>query len=375
MLFDVRLYARLARLALTEPMSRRRRRTVVFVLIAAPVLAALHAVCWLLDPLLFWGLWRVRVRAPVFIVGHGRSGTTHLHRLVAADRERWSSFAMWEMFFPSLLERWLVRRAAALDARLGAPLGRRIRAFEDRAFAKGRQMHPMGLTQPEEDEFLLALPFSSPTVAVIFPYLRELQPWDRFDELLPARRRRRILRFYRAAVRRQLWLNGPGRTHLAKNPVFSGKVASLLETFPDARFVVCVRSPYETIPSLQKMMERNWKASDVDRARIADSLRVLFENSLAAYRHPFEVLDARPDVRSTVVRYEDLVARPRETVEAVYAALGEPVTPALREALAAEEKRSREHRSEHVYSLAEYGLQREQIRAALAPLFERFGWA
>ena len=281
---------------------------------------------------------------------------------------------MWEMFLPSLTQRWLVRRAAALDARLGAPLGRRIRAFEDRAFAKGRQMHPMGLDQPEEDEFLMALPFCSATVALIFPFLRELQPWDRFDERLPARRRRRILRFYREAVRRQLHRSGPERTHLAKNPVFSGKVASLLEDFPDARFVVCVRSPFETIPSLQKMMERNWKASDVDRARIADSLEVLAENSFAAYWHPFEVLDARPDVIWTTVRYEALVARPRETVEDVYRELGLPVTPALREALEAEEARAREHRSEHVYSLDEYGLTRDRIRTELEPLFERFGW-
>ena len=32
------------------------------------------------------------------------------------------------------------------------------------------------------------------------------------------------------------------------------------------------------------------------------------------------------------------------------------------------------HRADHVYNLHEFGLEREKIRAELAPLFERFGW-
>jgi len=48
---------------------------------------------------------------------------------------------------------------------------------------------------------------------------------------------------------------------------------------------------------------------------------------------------------------------------------------AIARRLAAEAARSREHRSEHAYSLEEYGLTRREIRDALAPLFERFGWS
>lgn len=373
--FDLDLFLRMLRTALREPMSPRRRRVVWLAALLLPPLALLNAVCFALDPLFFPGFRRVEIRAPVFIVGHARSGTSLLHRLMCADRERFSWFALYEMFLPSLLQRKLVRALARWDERFfSSALARRIAAWEDRAFAKGRQMHPMSLTGPEEDEFLLAVPFSSGTVSMLFPYLRELLPYARFDTDLPERKRRRVMRFYRECVRRQLWLNGAHKTHLAKNPVFSDKVATLVEFFPDARFVVTLRSPYQTIPSLQKMMRRNWKASDVREERIRDSLAVLFENSVHHYLHPFEVLDARPGTTWTTVRYEDLLEKPRETLLALYRALGLPVSAQLEQSLLEEESRAREYRAEHLYSLAEFGLQAGEIRRRLAPLVERFGW-
>lgn len=373
--FDFRLFLRMFRLAFREKRSPTRNRVVWFLAFFMPAMALANAVCFALDRLLFPGFRKVEIQAPVFIVGHSRSGTSLMHRLMCADRERFSWFMMYEMALPSLVQRKLVRWLARMDARLlDGAVARRITAWEDRVFAKGRQMHPMSLTGPEEDEFLMALPFCSATLAMVFPYLRELQHYNCFDELLPEWQRRKVMGFYRECVRRQLWLNGEHKVHLAKNPVFSDKVQSLIETFPGARFVVMVRDPGETIPSIQKMMERNWKASDCDPERVRDSLQVLYENSLSAYRHPFEVLDELQDVSWTVVRYEELVERPRETVERVYEELGIPLSPEVEKSLAEEESRSKKYRAEHLYTLEEYGLSREQIRRDLEPLYERFGW-
>jgi len=373
--FDFPLFFRMFRLAFAENMSPRRRKVVWFLAIVWPLHAAVSAACLLLDAVFFPGFRRAEIREPVFIIGHSRSGTSLLHKLMCADSEHFSWFMTYELLLPSLVQIKLVRGLARMDRRyLEGAVERRVTAWEDRVFAKGRKMHPMSLTGPEEDEFTMALPFCSASVAMVFPYLRELQPWNCFDRMLPEWKRRRILGYYRELVRRQLFLNGPEKDHLAKNPVFSDKVESLLETFPRARFVVMVRNPLETIPSIQKMMERNWKASDCDVQRVSDSLKVLFENSISAYRHPFAVLERRSDVPWTVVRYEDLVEKPQATVEGVYRDLGLPLTDSLQASLAREEERSREYRAEHLYSLKEYGLTGEEIRTELSPLFERFQW-
>ena len=70
-----------------------------------PSVATFHALCFFLDPILFPGLRRVEVRTPVFIVGHARSGTTLLHRLLSKDAARFSAFLLYELFFPSLLQK------------------------------------------------------------------------------------------------------------------------------------------------------------------------------------------------------------------------------------------------------------------------------
>jgi len=50
------------------------------------------------------------------------------------------------------------------------------------------------------------------------------------------------------------------------------------------------------------------------------------------------------------------------------------MTPRMSAYLAAEDARARKHETSHQYSLAEFGLEDQEIRRRLAPLFERFGW-
>lgn len=372
--FDFKTYAQMMRLAWNERPRGGRRTLILSLAVLIPLVALVNAVFMLLDFVLFPRFLVTRIEAPVFIVGHARSGTTLLHHLMSLDRERFSVFLTWQLFFPSITQKKLVQAFAWADRRLlGGATERRIRAWEDRAFAKGREMHPMSLTGPEEDEFVLAPSCASGVWVLVFPYWRELQHLYYTDEMEP-RRRRRVMRFYRACVRRQLYLNGGGRMHLSKNPTFSGKVESLLEIFPDARFVVCMRNPLETIPSLLKMMTRNWKAGRCPPARIEESRRVLAEQSYHTYRHPSEVLSRRPDTRWTVVDYRELVARPKNTIRGVYEALGLPFEGQYEAVLDSEEQKARAHRGEHVYSLGEFGLDQDAIRRELAGLFDQYSW-
>jgi hypothetical protein len=372
--FDFRTYFLMMRLAWAERPKGGRRTLILCLAVLIPFVALVNALFMLMDFVVFPRFLAIHVKAPVFIVGHARSGTTLLHQLMSRDDDRFSVFLTWELLFPSITQKKLVRALAWADRRLlGSSLARRIVAWEDRAFAKGRQMHPMSLTGPEEDEFVLAPSCASGVWVLVFPYWRELQHLYYTDEMPPARRRR-LLRFYRACVVRELYVNGGGKIHLSKNPTFSGKVESLLETFPDARFVVCMRNPLETIPSLLKMMTRNWKGGRCPPARIEDSRKVLAEQSYHTYRYPSAVLAAHPETRWIAVDYRELVERPKATVTSVYSALELELSPTYAADLAAEELRSREHRGEHVYSLGEFGLDEDAIRTRLDDLFERYRW-
>lgn len=372
--FALRQFVRIFRRAFREAQTPRRRKVVWALFLAVPAIAAMNAICLALDRILFPRFGRVRVEAPVFIIGHSRSGTTLLHELLAAD-DQFNWFMAYELFLPSLLQKKLLRAFGRFDRRrLGGRYEARLRAWQDRVFAAGRQMHPMDLFGPEEDEFLLALTLYSGTPGVVFPNLEDMQPYSRFDELLDPATRRRVMAFYRACVQRQLVLNGVGRTHLSKNPMFSSKVASLIETFPDARFVVLVRNPFETIPSIQKMMVRNYKASGTDRVQIESALRIVGENSIAHYLHPFEILERHPEIRWTAVPYELLTTDPAAAMRKVYEELAIPIGAASEAAMKRAEGHARAYKPSHDYSLSEFGLAPERIRASLAPLFARFDW-
>ena len=94
---------------------RRKRKLFSLLLLRVPLIAGINAICFVLDPILFPSLRKTEIREPVFVIGHGRSGTTHLHDLLYQDADRFSCFLMYELFWPSLLPKVLIRRFARFD--------------------------------------------------------------------------------------------------------------------------------------------------------------------------------------------------------------------------------------------------------------------
>src|SRR3972149_1722982 len=109
MYFDFPTYFRMLRLAWREQNPRNRRRLLFTLLVTVPIVSTCHAICFFLDPILFPALRHTEVQTPVFIVGHARSGTTLLHRLMGKDAECFSTFMLYELFLPSLLQKKLIR--------------------------------------------------------------------------------------------------------------------------------------------------------------------------------------------------------------------------------------------------------------------------
>jgi hypothetical protein len=75
------------------------------------------------------------------------------------------------------------------------------------------------------------------------------------------------------------------------------------------------------------------------------------------------------------VRYENLVADPRETVEGIYRELGLEMGDEYRAVLAEETERARQYKSKHTYTLEEYGLTKQMVYEELKEVFEEYGFA
>lgn len=370
--FDFKLYGCLLRLAMAEPRLRPKLRALFVGLVVIPVYSGTTAVFYTIDNL-FPSLHRARIKEPVFVIGHARSGTTLLHRLLVSDADQFNYFMTYELFFPSLLQKRILRGIGRIDEVLFRSfLKKRITATEDRILGGVRDMHHVGLFVPEEDDFVLGASCVSGLWVALLPGLPEFDVYY-LDEW-PDKRRRKTMRAYANGVRRQLALSGLDKIHCSKNPAFSGRVESLIEQFPDARFVVMVRDPREAIPSLLKMMQTAWRAQGWSESRIERSVQALLANSVHTYLHPLETLEAHPATRSIVVDYRELVAQPERTVERVYETLGLTMTPAVATALDEAQARARTHTSDHRYALEEFGIDEARLKEDLRGLFDRFGW-
>ncbi len=377
MYFSLKNYVGVVRRAIGETRRGTRGRTVAILLVAAPLLSAFDAICLALDHVLFPGFRRLRVTAPVFVLGNARSGTTQLHRLLAADEENFFYFRTWEILCPAISQKKLVHLIGRFDSRWnGGRLARRFGKREDAALAKARRMHDWRLTGPEEDGFLELHTFDSGTLTVLFPYVRELGNLGNLDAASPRMRRRR-LKFYEACVRRQLYVQDSdpaGLVLLSKNPGFVLRMRSLLDRFPDARFICPVRNPGETIPSLINMLRKGWLAMGCDEGDVDEGTEWIREVQLEGYRYAFEVLDTLPEDRHAVVSFADLTERPLAAVRAVYQRFGLEMSASHTAFLAAEQESSRSYESQHRYDPGELGPSAEELERRLGPLYDRFGW-
>ena len=239
---------------------------------------------------------------PLFVIGHWRTGTTWLHELLVKD-ERFAFPTTYQCMAPHhfllthrLFSRWL-----------------------DWFLPSRRPMDDMqvGMLRPQEDEFaLMNLGLASPYLDWAFP--NRNQEWDDYltlENLEPSDReewKRQFVWFVR-----RLTAVTPKRLIL-KSPAHTARVGTLLEVFPNARFVHVVRNPLQAIPSTV----RTWtRMSDVLSLQVRrqpiseDRVLDVFQQMYGQFNKDRALI---PDEHFYAVRYEDLVADPVGEIEQIY---------------------------------------------------------
>ncbi|PYE85960.1 sulfotransferase family protein [Pseudoroseicyclus aestuarii] len=246
---------------------------------------------------------------PVFVVGHPRSGTTHLHNVLAAS----GAFGLVPPVIATLP--WERRSIGPLMRPLVEPRLPATRLID------GVAMHG---EDPTEDEIGLAnMGPLSYFHALYFPS-RFAEDWE--EGLLqegPPRRQARRARAIRGYVRRMA-ARSPGAPLLLKNPAYTAQVPQLLRLFPGARVIHIRRDPRAVFAStrrslrivLSEMALQDWREVDIEAAVLRTYPQVM-----ARLREGAEGL---PEGAFTEVAFEDLVADPAATLEGLWHRLALP---------------------------------------------------
>jgi omega-hydroxy-beta-dihydromenaquinone-9 sulfotransferase len=237
MIFNFRLFWRLTvrsffRSAGTNgPLNRNR---FIVLLLFYPVWGSLTLLGWLgfaLDDVFFSAYRKQVVEKPLFIVSNFRSGSTFVHRTLVRDEATFTGMRTGDIYLmPSITQRRIFSLLARVDAVFGHICEKSLRRLDAHSLGQLR-IHPFSLFDAEEDEHLLFYAWSTFFANFVFPYLDEMPPYQYFDTETPPAERKRIMAFHQSCIKRHLFATG-GRHYIAKNPLFSAKIESLLETFP-----------------------------------------------------------------------------------------------------------------------------------------------
>ena len=334
-------------------------RRAAFLLLLYPAFLAVQLIHWtgfLIDSLFFRGDRQVAVEAPVFIAGIPRSGTTFLHRVLAGHPEKFSSFRTWEaLLAPSVTERKCLRGLASLDRALGRPVRRSVDWILKRRTADFDAIHAVDLSAPEED-YLALLPFGACFLLFLaFPFAPELEQLARFDTL-PPRRQNELLHLYRRCLQKHRYGAPPGTRILSKNAAFGSWIPALLEAFPDAVCIVCVRGPASALSSQLSALQSARKAfgTDPDGSGTARRFAEIFAHDFAL----LATLADSGDPRLAFVDLSDLKEAPAASIASALRLLRiEPSETLTREIQALRPN----HRSQHQHE-ADTGERRFEAR-------------
>ena len=155
-------------------------------------------------------------------------------------------------------------------------------------------------------------------------------------------------------------------------PEAVGQCQGLLQVFPKATIVHTHRDPLKTSASFFSMVTHLQMifSDEVDPNRVANHWLDKIENMA---RRTMATRTRVNDQGFVDVSYYDLIKDPMPEVARVYEAAGAALTPEARAAMEASRKVNKQHKyGKHKYSLADFGLTKDDVEPRIAEYRARF---
>ena len=251
--------------------------------------------------------------SPVFIIGHYRSGTTFLHKMMSADRQ-WSHITTFDFLFPF--------HPSFVAKPLKWMLHLFIRIFRIRHPHVNR--YRVNPEDPLEEDMIT---------------ISSLTPQSAFwGEVFPGSAKHHFSNqvFFRNDHEKEQWKQGylyllkkltrrkTGRL-LLKNPPNTGRVRAILELFPHAKFIFIYRNPYQvyysTLSLWKRTLEKHYTLQDISDEEREEIIYWHYDRLM----HHYEVdRGLIPAGNLAEVRYETFEKDPFGEVKRIYQELGLP---------------------------------------------------
>lgn len=245
---------------------------------------------------------------PIFIIGHWRSGTTHLHNVISQDKNL-GYLTTLQAVFPTC-SAWLSNNKLA--KKLVAKLIPQKRMMDNMK---------MNLDYPQEEEFSVSCITTSSHHCNHFPKTIEksFNKYVLFDT--DEKEKKKWKESYLKVIKKASFLAN-GKQLVLKNPYNTARIKMLLELFPNAKFIYIYRNPYNIYLSalhdfIKEAEEMAWQ--DYSEKQFSDTCYKLYKKLLNAY---WENQHLIPEGNLSEVSYEAFEANPLLEFERIYEELG-----------------------------------------------------
>ena len=252
--------------------------------------------------------------SPIFIIGHWRSGTTHMHHTMCQDKNH-GYISTFQAFAPGLClvgERIIKRPLDKIAKKLHP-----TREIDN---------IPLSLDNPQEEDIAIAA-MSPHSYIQLFIFPRQapyfFERYITFFNNLPESTLAEWKKIY-LTIMRKATLRSGGKRLVIKNCADSARIKTLLDLFPDAKFIHIYRNPYYVFRStlfLYRTALRWVQLQEISPDEIEAHVLRFYPQLMQRFLADKALIPAGNLVE---VKYEDLEKDPLAQLRKVYETLSLP---------------------------------------------------
>lgn len=297
-----------------------------------------------------------RVERPIFILGHPRSGTTHLQYLMSKDPQ-FAFCSVYDAIVPHIFLS-------------GGKMFSKLIALSMPA-TRPQDEVSVSIDSPKEEEFAMAT-MSGISYMNCFYFPSNAQENFKQSVLFEKKRQRQYWQKHFDYFLKKLSLKYGNKRLLLKSPANTARVQEILEVYPDACFVHISRHPYEVYTSTVRLFEKIVPLTSFQKPS-SEELETFI---VWSYREMYgKYAEARVGLRPEQlieVRYSDLETDPRAVLKSIYTQLEIPLSEKALQGFEEELERTKGYAKNNYDDIPE--TLKARLQKEWADAFQLFGY-
>jgi len=250
-------------------------------------------------------------KPPVFILGYYRSGTSYLHEFFTQD-DRLGYHSVFQMIFPEIM---------LSSEKILSP----ILEFICRVFNLQDPVHriPLSFLYPGEEDGTMTTALSPRGAqwGFFFPekmndYFRQYVLFENIPEAEIAAWKRDFL-----FMLKKISLASNNKQLVLKSPPNTARIKVLLSLFPDARFILIHRNPYEVYASNKRFWKVTRDIYALGGFKAVDTNAIILETYAKTMQRYLQEKDLIPDGQLVELAYDDFIKNPVAGMRTAYETL------------------------------------------------------